>query len=158
MTPAKAQHVTTHRVRHGLLALLAAALASLGGASGAHAATITISESAQLHLTSHRGFTLNEQGTTAGTINGIIYLHLHVNEDNRVTAELSIYPRGGSITGYASASYRATGPTATFNGTVNITRGTGTYSHAKGTGLKFTGAIQRVNDKITVHLSGRLSP
>ena len=49
------------------------------------------------------------------------------------------------------------GGVATFSGTMNITRGTGSFSHARGSGLSFTGTIQRINDAVTVHVSGRMS-
>jgi hypothetical protein len=110
-----------------------------------------------LRLTSHHGFTLNEQGSASGTISGTIYIHLHVVSTNHVTAEVSIYPRGGSLTGYASASYHPSGAVASFNGTMSIARGSGRYSHAHGSGLSFTGTIQRSNDAVTVHVNGRMS-
>lgn len=144
-----------------LAALLAAGAitpAAAAFAAPAHAArTITLNDTGHLHLTSHHGFTLNEQGTATGTITGTIYLHLNITSTNHVTAELNIYPHGGSITGHASASYRPAGPTASFTGTLNVIRGTGTYNHASGHGISFTGTIRRTDDAITVHVSGRLS-
>jgi hypothetical protein len=119
--------------------------------------TIALSENAQLHLTSHHGFTLNEKGSASGTINGVIYIHLNVASVNHVTAEVNIYPSGGSLTGSASANYHPSGGVATFNGTMNITRGSGSFSHARGSGLSFSGTIQRTNDAASVHVSGRIS-
>jgi hypothetical protein len=145
----------------GLLTVAASMLAlSAGGASGAtaHAArTITLNESGRLHLTSHHGFHLNEQGTTSGSIRGSIYIHLYVSSTKRVTAEVSIYPSNGSLTGYGTANYRANGGQATFSGTMSISRGTGSYSGAHASGLSFTGTIQRSNDATTVHVGGPLS-
>jgi hypothetical protein len=139
---------------------LAAALVGAGtsvAAPARAARTISLSDTGRLHLTSHHGFTLNEQGTASGTISGTIYIHLHVVSTNRVTAEVNIYPHGGSITGYASASYHPSGGIATFNGTISIARGTGRYSHAHGSGLSFTGTIQRSTDAVTVRVNGRMS-
>ena len=76
---------------------------------------------------------------------------------NRVKAEINIYPHNGSITGYANASYRTQGGTASFSGTMSIIRGTGTYNHAHGTGLKFSGTINRSNDAVKVRLSGPMA-
>jgi hypothetical protein len=121
------------------------------------ARTFSLSETGHLRLTSHHGFTLNEKGSASGTIKGTIYIHLNVVSTNRVTAEVNIYPSGGSLTGSANASYRPMGGVATFSGTMNITRGTGSFSHARGSGLSFTGTIQRINDAVTVHVSGRMS-
>jgi hypothetical protein len=143
-----------------LAALLAFAFASAASsrADSAHAAgTLLLNETAHLHLTSHHGFTLNEQGTTSGTVAGSIYIHLNITSTNRVTAEVNIYPSGSSITGSATASYHPSGGVASFNGTMTILRGTGRYRGARGSGLSFTGTVQRVNDAVTVHVSGRMS-
>jgi hypothetical protein len=142
-----------------LIALGAAlAGASASPAATAHASrTFSLNDTGHLRLTSHHGFTLNEKGTATGTISGTIYIHLNVVSTNRVTAEVNIYPSGGSLTGHASASYRPAGPTASFNGTMSISRGTGRYSHASGSGLSFTGTIQRSNDAVTVQVNGRMS-
>jgi hypothetical protein len=141
-----------------VLAPVAHALAPVARAPRARASrTLSLSETGRLRLTSHHGFTLNEQGTATGTLAGPLYIHLHVVSTNRVTAEVSIYPRGGSLTGYASASYHPAGSIASFDGTMSIVRGTGGYSHAHGTGLSFTGTIERSNDVVTVKVSGRMS-
>lgn len=119
--------------------------------------SLSLSETGRLHLTSHHGFTLNEQGTASGTLSGTIYIHLHVVSTNHVTAEVSIFPKGGSLTGLASASYRPSGAVASFAGTMNISRGTGSYSHASGSGLSFSGTIERSNDAVTVRVAGHMS-
>jgi hypothetical protein len=127
-------------------------------AATAHSArTFSLSETGHLRLTSHHGFTLNEKGSASGTIAGTIYLHLNVVSTNKVTAEVNIYPSGGSLTGSASASYHPAGAVATFNGTMAIVRGTGRYSHARGSGLSFTGTVTRSNDAVTVHVNGQMS-
>jgi hypothetical protein len=138
-----------------MLAWVSTATALAPRAHGAR--TLSLNETGHLHLTSHHGFTLNEQGSASGTISGTIYLHLHVVSTNHVTAEVNIYPRGGSLTGYASASYHPSGGVASFNGTMSVARGSGGYSHAHGSGLSFTGTIQRSNDAVTVHVNGRMS-
>ncbi len=145
----------------GLLAAVACTLAlTAGGASGAtaHAArTITLNDSGKLHLTSHRTTHLNLQGTASGTIRGTIYIHLNVTSPSRVSAEVSIYPSNGSLTGVSTAKYRANGGQATFSGTLSISRGSGAYAHAHAPALSFSGTIQRSNDATTVHVSGPLS-
>jgi len=120
--------------------------------------TFSLSDTGHLRLTSPpHHFTLNEKGSATGTISGTIYIHLHVVSTNRVTAEVNIYPSGGSLTGYASASYRPSGAVATFDGTMRVARGTGRYSRAHGSGLSFTGTIKRENDRVTVHVNGKMS-
>lgn len=137
----------------GAMILSCAAIA----APDASARTISITELGRLHLTSHHGFTLNEEGQALGTIAGKIYIHLHVTSTNHVSAEVSIYPRGGSVTGYASASYRSAGALASFNGTMSVARGTGTWSRAHASGLSFSGTVARSNDAVTVRVTGKLS-
>jgi hypothetical protein len=154
-----------HARSRRLLILLSLTLAAFvpAGSAVSHAApahtarTMSLNETGRLHLTSHRSFTLNEAGSASGTISGTIYIHLHVVSTNHVTAEISIFPHGGSITGSASAAYHPSGARATFSGTMSVTRGTGSYRHARGSGLSFSGTIQRSNDAITVHVSGHIS-
>ena len=146
-------------------AVLAAALlgvvpfdASTSEAATARVAgTLSLSDTGHLHRTSHHGFTLNEEGSASGTIAGTIYIHLKIVSTNRVTAEVSIYASGSSITGYATADYRPSGAVASFSGTMTIERGTGRYSGAHGSGLGFSGTVQRSNDAVMVRVSGRMS-
>jgi hypothetical protein len=152
----------------GWIAAAAAALTLLLGfvfvgadisraATARGAGTFSLNDSGHLHLTSKHKFTLNERGRASGTIAGTIYIHLNVVSVNHVTAEVNIYPSGGSLTGYASASYHPNGAVASFNGTMRIARGTGRYSQARGSGLSFTGTIKRENDAVTVQVNGRMS-
>ncbi|HWY89202.1 MAG TPA: hypothetical protein VNY31_00885 [Solirubrobacteraceae bacterium] len=119
------------------------------------ARVISLNENGNLHLTSKNGFTLNEQGLASGTVRGTIYVHLSIVSSSRVTAELNIYPHGGSLTAHGIASYRKQSTLARFSGTMSIERGTGSYAHARGSGLSFSGTIQRSNDAVTVHVAGR---
>lgn len=121
------------------------------------ARTVSLSESGRLRLTSKKGFTLNERGAASGTIAGSIYIHLHLVSDTKVTAEVNIYPREGSLTGSGSATYHVVGGYAAFSGTLSITRGSGKYARARASGLRFTGTIQRRDDSVSVRLSGPLS-
>jgi hypothetical protein len=139
------------------VAPLGAGIVPAEGASAHAARTISLNESGRLHLTSKHGFTLNEAGSASGTIGGTIYIHLNVVAINRVTAEVNIYPRGGSISGYAKADYRVAGATASFSGSMSVSRGSGSFGHAHASGLSFSGTVKRSNDAVTVHLSGALS-
>src|ERR1700675_2058565 len=136
---------------------LSAGVAQVGGTRAFAARTISLNESGRLHLTSKHGFTLNEMGSASGTIGGTIYLHLNVVAVNRVTAEVNIYPHGGSVTGYAKANYQVAGSTASFSGTMSISRGTGSYNGAHASALRFSGTVARSNDAVNVHLSGEMS-
>jgi hypothetical protein len=136
---------------------LGVASSSAAGSRAVAARTISLNETGHLHRTSSSGLKLNEQGSASGTIKGTIYIHLDVVSPNRVTAEVNIYLNGGSLTGSGSANYRVNGGTASFSGTMSINRGSGSYAHAHGSGLSFSGTIQRLSGAVSVHLSGSMS-
>lgn len=126
------------------------------------ARTISLNETAHLHPTGRPTIThINEEGQASGTIRGTIYIHLRLSSNHGgVSAEVNIYPHGGSLSGYGSASYRVESTNAAyavFSGKLAITRGTGSYAHASASGLRFTGSIQRRTDAVAVQLSGPLS-
>lgn len=130
------------------------------GASASHAQaarTVSLNDSAHLHKTAHHGLNLYESGAVGGSLSGSISLHLDVVSTNHVTAQLTFYTRGGSIKASASASYRNNGSTASFSGTMSINGGSGSYSHARGSGLSFSGTIQRSNDATSVRVGGHFS-
>lgn len=140
------------------LLLSPAAADSSACCAAAHAArTFTLDETGSLHLTSKHGFLLNEQGTASGTVKGTIYVHLKIVSSKRVTAEVNIYPRGGSITGFGTAKYQREHTSANFSGSMAVERGTGSYDRAHGSGLSFSGTIRRSNEAVTVRVSGRVS-
>jgi len=121
------------------------------------ASTFFLNETGRLHLTSKQEFTLNEEGSGSGTIPGTIYVHLTIVSTSQVSAEVSMYPKGSSITGRASASYKRGHTQGSFSGSLSIIRGTGRYQRARGSGLSFTGTIQRSNDAIAVEVRGAVS-
>lgn len=144
-----------------------AALAAPATHDGAHAArhhtahaaaqVVNLKESGSLkRVGKPRGLNLYEKGAARGTINGTIYIQLNVKSTRSVTAKVSVYPHGGSVTGYGSASYSVHGAYARFVGTLSITKGTGSWKGAHGRNLKFSGTIKRSNDAVTVSLSGKL--
>jgi hypothetical protein len=154
-----------------LASLLTATTVSFGamvaagalGADGARAPsahttrTISLNETGRLHLVNKHGFTLNELGAASGTVKGTISVHLKIVSTSRVSAEVTISPKGGSISGSGTASYHKGENIASFAGGLSISRRSGSYANARGSGLKFSGTIARSNDAITVHVSGQLS-
>jgi hypothetical protein len=153
------------RVSSAALALGVVATAVVLGTGAAGAAaprakaarTIDLNDSASLHLQNKKGLELKEAGKAKGTLPGTLYLQLDVTSTRSVTAKVQVYPKGGSISGNAKASYSVQGSTASFKGTLAITKGSGTYSKAKASALSFSGTIQRSNDAVTVHVSGNMS-
>lgn len=138
------------------LALTPAVAGAAGPQAGA-ARTISLNDTAHLHRTSSHGFNLYESGQATGSLGGSLTLHLDVVSTNHVTAQLTVKPSGGSMNGSASGDYRVNGGTASFSGTMSITGGSGSYAHAHGTNLSFSGTIQRSSDAVTVHVSGQFS-
>jgi hypothetical protein len=133
------------------------ALASSSRGAALAARTISLNESARLRLTSRHGFTLNEQGSASGSVSGPMYVHLTIVSTTRVVAEVNFYPRGGSISGKATASYKRGSSTASFAGTLSIAHGTGSYAHVHGSGLSFSGTIRRSDEAIAVQVHGEAS-
>ncbi len=131
--------------------------AGASGSTAGAARTVSLNDTAHLRRTSSHGFNLYESGSASGSLSGSISLHLDVISTNRVTAQLTVHPRGGSINGTASGSYRNNGSTASFSGTLTVTGGSGSYSGSHGSGLSFSGTIQRSNDAVTVHVSGHFA-
>ncbi len=134
-------------------------LAAAGGRApvARSAKTISVNEHGALHLTSKHGFTLNEQGTATGSISGPIKVQLKIVSTSRVTAEVTVYPKGGSITGRGTGSYHKGGTIDSFSGSMVVEGGSGSYAHAQGTGLSFGGTISQSNDAITVYVNGKFT-
>jgi len=153
------------RISSAALALGAVATATVFGAGAAGAASpharaarsIDLNDSASLHLQNKHGIELKEEGTAKGNLPGPLYLQLKVTSTRSVSANVEVYPGKSSISGTAKASYRVSGSTATFSGTMEVTKGSGSYSKAKASALKFSGTIQRSNDAVTVRVSGPMS-
>jgi hypothetical protein len=144
----------------GALATVAVLGGGVAGASGPHATasrTLTLNDSASLHLQNKHGVELKEGGTAKGTLGGPLYLQLKVTSTRSVSAQVQVYPSGGSVSGSAKASYSVAGSTASFSGTLAITKGSGKYSKAKASALSFSGTIKRSNDAVTVRVSGKMS-
>jgi hypothetical protein len=139
------------------LGLLSSGVSAAAGASAMAARTISLNESGRLRCISKHKFTLNEQGSASGTIKGTIHAQLTAVSTSRVTATVNIDLSGGSISGHGTASYRASGASTNFSGSMSISGGTGSYAHAHGSGFRFSGTIQRSNEAVTVHMSGRIS-
>jgi hypothetical protein len=157
--PARAR-VSTAALALGALAAAAAVGTGAAGASpSAHSAsTLDLKDNASLSLSNKKGFELKEAGKASGSLPGTIYLQLKVNSERSVTAEIQVYPSGGSLKASASGSYRVqSSSTATFSGKLNITGGSGRYSKAKGSGLSFSGTVHRPGDAVSVRVSGNMT-
>ncbi len=128
-----------------------------GHATAKASKTEYLVENAQLELASEEGASLVEHGRATGTYNAPVTTILTIHTGH-VTAVVTVFPRGGSITGTAVANYIVKNSTGYFGGTFTITHGTGTYRHAFGKDLGISGTIDRDTFALTVKAHGWLNP
>jgi hypothetical protein len=142
----------------GALALaLGSPAASRAQTARAHtASSVSVKDEGNLRLVHSSGSTLTDEGTARGTIPGSVALRFVYNGDPTVTALLTIHGHAGTI--QARATARLSNPssrTPSFQGTLIITRGSGRYAHASGTGMLY-GVFDRRSYALTVQTRGTL--
>jgi hypothetical protein len=118
------------------------------------AATLKITDTADMHYTSGSGSLLHETGTASGTLPGNMKANLAIGAT--LTASFTIYASGGTITGRGMGKTHGSGTYESFAGTLVATGGTGRYAHAHGHG-GFYGTFDRKNYDLTVQTTGKLS-
>jgi hypothetical protein len=138
------------------LGLSAQALGMADRAVAREAKTTYLVESSQLKFTGEEGSSLDEHGTATGTYDAPVSAKLTIHP-TYVTAIVTIFPRGGSITGTAEANYIVQKSTGYFGGTLTVTNGTGTFRHASGKSLGISGTINRYTFAATVKAHGEIS-
>lgn len=124
-------------------------------AVGVQARTIDLVESARLAFLSEDGAAIVEHGQAAGTYNAPVTASFTIHPKS-VTASVTVYPHGGSITGVAKANYVVQNSVGYFGGTFEITRGTGSFAHASGKDLGISGTINRYTFAVTVKAHGEV--
>lgn len=87
---------------------------------------------AHLHYVTARGAYLIEEGSASGPLSGTIRARVRVAAD--ITGTFTFYPRGGSVSGYGTATLHESGAYASFGGSLKVLGGTGRYAHARGGG------------------------
>jgi hypothetical protein len=118
------------------------------------AGVISVNDTGRLRFTGESNGELIEEGPASGTLPGSVRARLTLGTD--VTLGFTIYLHGGSITGSGAAKLNpGKGVYASFNGTLNVSHGSGHYAHASGRGGLY-GTIDRENDNATVQVVGRL--
>jgi hypothetical protein len=121
----------------------------------AHAAgVISVDDTGRLRFTGESNGELIEEGPATGTLPGSVRARLTLGTN--VTLGFTIYLHGGSISGSGAAKLNpGKGVYASFNGTLNVSHGSGHYAHASGSGGLY-GTIDRENDNATVQVVGHL--
>jgi hypothetical protein len=137
------------------LTLLATVALCTPGAAGARPPLSQVDELAALSLQHSKGSTIYEYGRGWGTFNCTVSISLTL-VGTLVTADYIAHPTGGTLTGVASAHiHSATTTAAYFSGTITLSGGTGSNSHASGS-ASFQGTINRTSYAMTAHILGRL--
>jgi hypothetical protein len=133
--------------------LTAQASGTTGHPMAKDARKVYLVETAQLKLAREDGAALVEHGHATGTYNAPVTAILTIHP-TYVTAVVTIFPRGGSITGTAQANYVVKNSTGYYGGSFAITRGTGAFRHVSGKALGISGTINRYTFDMTVKAHG----
>lgn len=123
------------------------ALASgrVGDPTAKNAGRVDLVEVARLKLSREEGSTVFERGEATGTWDASVTASFDIHPKS-VQVAVTIYPRGGSITGTADASYEVVKNLGYFGGNFTVSRGTGKYGHVSevdGKPFGFSGIINR---------------
>lgn len=114
-----------------------------------------VKEQGRLSLSGNTGgAAIAERGYATGTFSASLRINLLVKV-SKVTGSFTAYLKGGSISGYASATPHYSGHWVSFKGSLTITHGSGAYSGASGTAGLY-GSLNRVGFKLNVQVIGWL--
>ncbi len=134
------------------------ALASVLLACGVGAAVASesyVKEEGHLHLARKSGGSaIVEEGSASGTFDASVRAEITIKV-SEVTGSVVVYLKGGSISGYATATPHFSGKYVSFKGSLTIKHGTGRYKGASGT-AGFYGALDHANYTLSVQLIGHL--
>jgi hypothetical protein len=115
-----------------------------------------VNDTAYLHLVASNASTLVEEGRSYGTLPGRARVRLTIL-GTTIKARFTVYVSGGSISGAGhGVLHIGRGSQASFGGVLAITRGTGRYAHARGSGGLY-GTLDRSSDGAVVQTLGHLS-
>jgi hypothetical protein len=113
---------------------------------------VTGTETGHLHFIRSSGSRLFEEGPASGPLPGRIKADLSVGA--AFSGTVTIYSRGGTVTGHGTATPHGSGRYESFAGTLIVTRGTGRYAHAHGHG-GFYGTFDRKTYAVVVQTTGK---
>ncbi len=125
-----------------------------GALAGHDARALSVDDTGHLHLLKAFGSVLLEEGSAGGTLPGVAKVRLVVG--STVIASFTIQTKHGTIYGSGRAALHSSGRYTSFGGTLSVSRGTGSYARAHGSGRLY-GVIDRRTSSLTVQTVGTLS-
>ena len=128
----------------------------LGPGTASAAREVDLQETGYLHAVGEPGDMIVEQGHAAGTYDCAISIKLVIGAADHVTATFTVKPKSGSVTGRGLARFVQQGADGYFGGTISITGGTGSFSHAAGADIGISGVVNRETFALTVHVHGKI--
>jgi hypothetical protein len=149
----------------GSVLVIIAAFASTGaGASAAPGAptaraarSLSIRDEGHLHFIKSSGSQLLDEGHATGTFPGWVKVRFTYNGEPTVSASLTIYGSGGTISARGSGRLSSpVSPSPSFRGHMYATGGSGRYAHVHGSGEMF-GVFYRRSYGLIVQAIGKLS-
>jgi len=155
--PARAQGrlaLSTALIATMLAATSAGAAGTGKGPLASSARSLNVTDEARLRYHESSGSSLIEEGNATGGLPGAVKVNFTVGPT--VSATFTITTHSGSLIGHGSGVLHSSGTYASFRGSMSITRGTGHYMHAHGSG-GFYGVLNRKTYALTVQTTGRLS-
>jgi hypothetical protein len=120
--------------------------------------TQSVKEMVRASLVSHHGSTrISEKGSGSGTYScGPLTVQISVYGDTEAVVSFTCNTRSGSLSGSGTTSFAAAGATATFNGNLKITHGTGAFAHASTGGLHIQGSLARHSYALSARVTGTI--
>lgn len=123
----------------------ARAAGTTSGPAASAAGRVELVEVGHLTLSKEEGSAIVEHGKATGTYDAPITAAFTTHPKS-VTVLVTLYPKGGSITGTADANYTVVKGIGYFGGNFTVEHGTGKYRHVSevdGKTLGFSGTINR---------------
>jgi hypothetical protein len=121
------------------------------------ARTLSVRDEGRLRFIRGSGSRLLDEGRATGSFPGWVKVSFTYNGEPTVSAQLTIYGSGGSISARGSGRLSSpVSPSPSFRGRMTVTGGSGRYAHVHGSGELF-GVFYRRSYGVTVQAIGKLS-
>jgi hypothetical protein len=158
-TPVRRRRVLAATLAWGALLVVCAgapAAADRSDLPNAHVArSLRVLDTAHMHRVSCSCNDIAEEGQAKGSLAGTVRAYVNVGSPIIFRFTISVHG-GGTLSGEGSGRPKGNPAEPSFKGTMKVTRGTGRYRHAHGTG-GFYGTINRSSYAAVMQTTGTLS-